>query len=361
MPVIVSPSPISASVSGNSITASVSGGSGVAVSQSASQALSFPQGIQTPAPVQSVNGQIGNVVIPVTAWVPHKPPGVVWFASVLDSGSLSLSARSTTGYVAVQWWDGSVQAYGVGSTGQYIAASKAVLASGNWAQSSIKQVFVWSCVSAANATQSGSLTGFSCSSKKVFAISIDGCSSLLEVSCDSNQLTSLNLTGCAALQTISCHLNSLVELNVSDATSLTSLYCQGNGLRGLDVTRNTALQILSCSTNQLTVLDLSQNSALTGLYCFGNQLATLDVRNKPALRNVNVSSNSLSLVRAAGVVASGVVGMNVASNQLDATALNSLYTDLAAVQSGVIYVSGNPGVAGDNPAIAAAKGYTVNG
>jgi Leucine-rich repeat (LRR) protein len=344
MQVVVSPKSISASVSGNTISASL------AASQSAGQPAATNQS------VQSVNGQVGNVVVPVTAWVPHKPPGVVWFASVLDSGSLSLSARSTTGYVAVQWWDGSVQAYGVGSTGQYIAASKAVLA-----QSSIKQVFVWSCVSATNATQSGSLTGFSCSSKKVFAISIDGCSSLLEVSCDSNQLTSLNLTGCTALQTISCHLNSLVELNVSDATSLTSLYCQGNGLRGLDVTRNTALQILSCSTNQLTVLDLSQNSALTGLYCFGNQLATLDIRNKPALRNVNASSNLIWSVRAAGVVASGVVGMNVMSNQLNAASLNSLYTDLAAVQSGVIYVSGNPGVAGDNPAIATAKGYTVNG
>jgi hypothetical protein len=361
MPVFVSPGQISASVSGNSITASVSGGSGVAVSQSASQPVSFPQGIQTPAPVQSVNGQIGNVVIPVATWVPHKPPGVAWLSSVLDSGSFSLSARSSTGYAAVQWWDGSVQAYGAGSPGQYIAASKAVLASGYWAKSTIKQVFVWSCASAANASQSGSLTGLSCSSKKVFALSIDGCSSLLEVSCDSNQLTSLNLTGCTALQTISCHLNSLTSLDVSDATPLPSLYCQGNSLRGLDVTRNTALQVLSCSTNLLAALDLSQNSALVGLYCFGNQLTTLDIRNKPALRDVIASSNSISLVRAAGVAASGVAGMNVASNQLNAASLNSLYTDLASVQSGVIYVSGNPGVAGDNPAIATAKGYTVNG
>lgn len=361
MPVIASPSTISASVSGNSISASISGSSGVAVSQAAGQALTFPQGVYTPAPVQSVNGQIGNVVIPVTAWVPYKPPGVVWLSSVLESGSLSLSTRSSTGYVAVLWWDGSVQAYGVGSSGQYIAASKSVLASGAWARSAPKQVFVWSCLSATNATQSGVLTGFSCPSKKVSALSIDGCASLLEVSCDSNQLTSLNLTGCVSLQTISCHINNLVELNVSEATSLTSLYCQVNSLRGLDVTRNTALQILSCSTNLLTTLDLSQNSALTGLYCFGNQLTTLDLRNKPSLRNVNASSNSLVSVRATGVAASGVVGMNVSSNALSANALNSLYADLAAVQSGVIYVSGNPGTASDTPAIATAKGYTVNG
>ena len=343
---------ISATVTGSAINVSVSGGVG---------AVSFPQGIATPAPVQSVNGQIGNVIIPMPAGVPHKPPGVVWLVSVLDLGTFSLSARSTTGYVAVLWWDGSVQSYGVGSNLQYISASKSVLSSGNWAQSAPKQVFVWSCLSATSAARFGSLTGFSCTTKSVSHLSIDACPSLTEVSCDSNQLTTLSLTGCTSLQTISCHLNSLTSLDISEATALTSLYCQGNALRGLDVTRNTALQILSCSTNQLTTLNLSQNSALAGLYCFGNQLTSLDIRNKPSLSNVNASSNALTSILASGVQASGVVGMNVSSNNLGAQALNTLYTDLAAVQSGVIYVSGNPGVSGDSPTIATAKGYTVNG
>lgn len=358
---------ISASVSGGTINASVSGSSGVASVGGSGSPVSISiggggisgSGGPAIAPVQSVNGQVGNVSIPVTKWVPYKPPGVVWLVSSLDSGTFSLSARSTTGYIAVLWWDGATQAFGSGTASQYVPASKAVLASGNWARSSPKQVFVWSCVSAANATQSGALTGFSCTSKKVFALSVDGCSSLLEVSCDTNQITSLNLTGCAALQTVSCHINSLAELDVSEATSLTSLYCQSNLLKGLNVSNNTSLQLLSCSNNLLTTLDLSQNTSLSSLYCSSNQLTSLNLN--ASLINVNASSNLLTSVRAIGVAASGFAGLNVSTNSLSASALNTLYSDLAAVQSGSIYVSGNPGTSGDIPTIATAKGYAVYG
>ena len=46
---------------------------------------------------------------------------------------------------------------------------------------------------------------------------------------------------------------------------------------------------------------------------------------------------------------------------LDAAALNELYTNLPPVSSKTINVSGNPGVTGDNPAIATAKNWTVIG
>jgi len=46
---------------------------------------------------------------------------------------------------------------------------------------------------------------------------------------------------------------------------------------------------------------------------------------------------------------------------LDAAALNELYTNLSTVTGKTITVTGNPGVTGDNPAIATAKGWTVTG
>ena len=46
---------------------------------------------------------------------------------------------------------------------------------------------------------------------------------------------------------------------------------------------------------------------------------------------------------------------------LDAAALNELYTNLSTVTGKRITVTGNPGVTGDNPAIATAKGWTVTG
>jgi hypothetical protein len=51
----------------------------------------------------------------------------------------------------------------------------------------------------------------------------------------------------------------------------------------------------------------------------------------------------------------------VASCQLSATALNDIYTALPTVVGQTITVTGNWGVATDNPAIATAKGWTVTG
>ena len=52
---------------------------------------------------------------------------------------------------------------------------------------------------------------------------------------------------------------------------------------------------------------------------------------------------------------------SVASCKLSATALNEIYTNLPTVTSQTITVSGNYGIAGDNPTIATAKGWTVSG
>jgi hypothetical protein len=52
---------------------------------------------------------------------------------------------------------------------------------------------------------------------------------------------------------------------------------------------------------------------------------------------------------------------SVASCKLSATALNEIYTNLPTVTGQTITVTGNYGTAGDDPAIATAKGWTVTG
>jgi hypothetical protein len=52
---------------------------------------------------------------------------------------------------------------------------------------------------------------------------------------------------------------------------------------------------------------------------------------------------------------------SVASCKLSATALNEIYTNLPTVVSQTITVTGNYGVATDDPTIATAKGWTVTG
>jgi hypothetical protein len=52
---------------------------------------------------------------------------------------------------------------------------------------------------------------------------------------------------------------------------------------------------------------------------------------------------------------------SIASLKMSATALNAYYTALPTVTSQTLTVTGNYGVASDNPAIATAKGWAVTG
>jgi len=52
---------------------------------------------------------------------------------------------------------------------------------------------------------------------------------------------------------------------------------------------------------------------------------------------------------------------SVDSCKLSSTALDEIYTNLPTVTGQTITVSGNYGIAGDNPTIATAKGWTVLG
>ena len=69
------------------------------------------------------------------------------------------------------------------------------------------------------------------------------------------------------------------------------------------------------------------------------------------------SCNSLRKIDMTGTK----VTFSVASCNLDAAALNALYTSLATVTGQTLTVTGNLGTATDNPAIATAKGWTVTG
>jgi len=75
--------------------------------------------------------------------------------------------------------------------------------------------------------------------------------------------------------------------------------------------------------------------------------------------NLNAFSNctSLSRIRATGFRFT----FTVANCKLSATALNEIYTNLPTVTGQTITVTGNYGVASDDPTIATAKGWTVTG
>ena len=249
------------------------------------------------------------------------------FATLVSTksfGNVSGIARSTTGYIKVEWWDSTSNVYGTGVAGNNITWSKAAGGAGS------KTLRIYP------SDASGNLSG-----------------SLTTLFCGSNFLTSLDVSGLTALTNLICSSNSLTSLDVSGLTALTNLTCSSNSLTSLDVSGLTALTNLDCSSNSLTSLNVSGCTALTYLIC---------------------SNNSLTSLRAVGVVFDNGKWKNkkkgkftgeqaIEFNQLSAAALNQFYTDLGATTpgTGFLDVSYNPGITTDDPTIATNKGYVVIG
>lgn len=375
--VTVSGSSITASVSGASPVVSASSGStsgSVTVSSgsvSSSPTVSSGYGVEgfstayfsgpSPYTVFTPTGPSGSSTVAVANLLPYKPEEYGWMTSILETGSLSFSVRTSTGYAAVMWWDGTVSLYGSGNADAFMTAQKSVPISGSWSRSSPKQVFVWPCT-AGSATYSGTLKGLSCPSRKITALSVADCGSLTSLDCSSNLIDYIDIRSTPALQELFCYSNRLGSLDLSDSTSLKAVYCQSNYLTALTTTKNTLLETLQCDNNLITSLTLTANTRLQSLYCQNNKLPALVLSSNSMLRNLNCSSNLINTISIpSGLTLSGQFGCNLSYNIFDAAALNSFYTSLGVVSSGYLFVNGNPGAAGDNPSIATAKGYTVYG
>jgi hypothetical protein len=230
------------------------------------------------------------------------PPAAEPFATLVSTkstGNVSGSARSTTGYIKVEWWDATSNVYGTGVAGGNIEWSKAAGGAGS------KTVLIYP------SDASGNLDG-----------------SLTILNCGENSLTSLDVSGLTSLAFLNCAYNSLTSLDVSGLiTALTGLYCHYNSLTSLDVSGLTALTQLDCSNNSLTSLR-AQGVGFSGGYYYSSLHASY--------------------------------AATIAENQLQAAALNQFYTDLDPGDSPLL-VFYNPGTFSDDPSIATNKGYTVYG
>jgi hypothetical protein len=247
--------------------------------------------------------------------------------STKSTGNVSGNARSTTGYIKVEWWDNTSNVYGTGVALSGINWSKAAGGAGS------KTLRIYP------SDASGNLSG-----------------SLNTLDCFSNFLTSLDVSGLTALTAMNCSDNSLTSLDASGLTALNALACNNNSLTSLDVSGLTALNTLTCNGNFLTSLDVSGLTALETLTCNGNSLTSLRAVGVPGMPGYG-SGASYASPYYGGVMA--------ANNSLDATALDQLYTDLKdnTVAGGyaLVFVGGNPGTTGDDPTIATAKQWIVLG
>jgi hypothetical protein len=288
---------------------------------------------------------------------------MIYLSTCLDSGTFSVSVRSSTGYVAVMWWDGTNSVFGSGNSSSYITVSKTIPTATAYVRSSPKTSYIWSTTSAGSGLQSGDITGFSCPSKKIIALSVSDCTAMTALSCDGNLMEFLDISRCSALTSLTCYGNRLRSLDITPCTLLAYLYCQSNLLTTLDVTKSPLLRTLQCNDNSIASLNLSLSTALLELFCYNNLLTSLSITTSPSLTSLNCSNNRLTSLRAIGCSLYSPYGGNIESNLLSSAALNQFYSDLgqAGSVSAPLFVAGNTGISGDTPSIATGKGYAVNG
>lgn len=129
------------------------------------------------------------------------------------------------------------------------------------------------------------------------------------------------------------------------------------------------------SSSDVDAIDISGISTLYAVAAFSSTAyASTYTRTGPAYNQTSTLPGNIREVRAVGTEISYSTGgggptsyapggLDIAGQNLDATALDQLYTDLASVSSGTnpLIVRDNPGTSSDTPSIATAKGYTVYG
>lgn len=153
----------------------------------------------------------------------------------------------------------------------------------------------------------------------------------------------------------------LLTFDPTMAPRLTYLSCASSQLTSLDLSANTLLQTLYVTSNDLTQLDLSANRKLETLNCSDNQLTALDLSGLPALEKVTCHTNLFTELR---VHPTGALNyLSCGACRLDSAALDELFaalpTLLKPISSQNLLFANNPGSEACHPALAVAKGWTL--
>ena len=140
----------------------------------------------------------GNKVAMLSAIV--NPAGVARMTS-LETGTVNITLKSTTGYIAVIWGDGVGEVLGAG-----VAATQQAFSSTTGAG----EIHCFS--SDASGNPSGDLTTLTCNSNSLTSLDVSGLTALTSLQCFTNNLTSLDISGLTALTNLQGYSNNLTSL-----------------------------------------------------------------------------------------------------------------------------------------------------
>ncbi len=153
-------------------------------------------------------------------------------------------------------------------------------------------------------------------------------------------------------------------ISFAKATDMTSTFVNCLELKTITINAPT-ITTLSATLDGCTSLrraEMIAPAAVSAAYCFrGCPLltdVTLHTMANAARTSTYSASNMVSWINDLSGLSAA---LSVASCNLNAAALNKLFTDLGTVTSGVITITNTPGGATCNRSIATAKGWTVTG
>jgi hypothetical protein len=327
----------------------------------------------------------------LTATVMSYPAGAVVMQTTRSSGTETLSAPQTTsgGQYKVDWWDGTTSTINSNTN-----ATKAIAAPYNTSAPKTIVVYPASSVDTmkkinpcSNCTYYDSrlaalttLTVNNVGSMATFKLGNQAATitSLTWTNGGSGITGTLDLTGYTLLTNVSLTGGSFIPaftgLNLTGCSGLTDLTVAGlTSLASLTLASNAALvnfSVTGCTSLVTTSIDLT-GAAVDQFTIDGATVTSFDAGSFAAGYTGGypftvTGCSNLATLRAVGIGAAFAVQSGIAaqSGNLNAAAINQLFTDLANItgQAGdgsTVDVTDNPGAATCTQSIATAKGWNV--
>lgn len=281
------------------------------------------------------------------------------------------TAQSSTGYVTVEWWNGTKTTYGSGNTLADIGISSGWVDTAN-----TKRIVLYA--SNASGGQRGFIRNLSVEEWQLTRFDVTTNTELVGLKASRNRLTSLDLSPMRKLEFLHFRSNLNTSLDVSRCPALKVLYTGGGrhsttGAPNLDPQP----EIHPRRPSALTTLTFgSANSSIRTLIVQGSGVTTMNLTHLTGLFDLKCNDNPLSsLTMPTGGFTFGTVKnrygstysgciLSVSNTDLDAASLESMYTALPTVpvgQDARVSVVGTDGVNTEEPdhTIATNKGYVV--
>lgn len=239
------------------------------------------------ASFNSLIGKGWTLQIPTT---PIEVPGAILTmpTTLQPNDSIDGSVGSSTGYIKIQYWDGTSQILGNGTSftsnnNSVFSFSKTVSSDDSYLN---KTIIAYSCDS--HGYPSGNILSVDLNNAKYGAIDFSSLEKLQYLRLvDNSNITSLNLTACSDLYYFNVtSLSSLISVDLSGLTNLVSIISENNS--SLSAIGLTGSSILARSQSEIDLGRATENSRI---YIMDNtSLNSIDLTGFENLESFNITN-----------------------------------------------------------------------